>query len=73
MLPMAIRLLLLSFQHTAARRRLGAATVKRFGLLTRFNTQPPEGGWFTPNVILGIRQSFNTQPPEGGWPHLRVF
>ena len=34
---------------------------------SRFNTQPPEGGWAIvlrrPARILG----FNTQPPEGGW------
>ena len=37
--------LLLKFQHTAARGRLGP--VHRVSLTSRcsFNTQPPEGGW----------------------------
>ena len=33
------------FQHTAARRRLGPKRCK-FAVICRFNTQPPEGGWF---------------------------
>ena len=33
------------FQHTAARRRLGLSATWR-GRRARFNTQPPEGGWF---------------------------
>ena len=32
------------FQHTAARRRLPAATAEHIGLPLCFNTQPPEGG-----------------------------
>ena len=32
-----------------------------------FNTQPPEGGWYSfQRPALCIR-GFNTQPPEGGW------
>ncbi len=34
----------LSFQHTAARRRL-AKCFNVFSLVSGFNTQPPEGGW----------------------------
>ena len=34
------------FQHTAARRRLGAALQFYTRNLDGFNTQPPEGGWF---------------------------
>ena len=34
---------------------------------TCFNTQPPEGGWFSTNDITSVKTSFNTQPPEGGW------
>ena len=45
----------------------GSVGGRNYALSTGFNTQPPEGGWFTPDIILGIRQSFNTQPPEGGW------
>ncbi len=34
---------------------------------SRFNTQPPEGGWAPLNFRIGVGRSFNTQPPEGGW------
>ena len=34
---------------------------------SRFNTQPPEGGWGAAvGQGVGIH-GFNTQPPEGGW------
>ena len=33
------------FQHTAARRRLVAATSSASDECRSFNTQPPEGGW----------------------------
>ena len=36
-------------------------------LLERFNTQPPEGGWFIIRAVNVSRAGFNTQPPEGGW------
>ena len=36
--------ILLWFQHTAARRRLGRKEAKRNKVVC-FNTQPPEGGW----------------------------
>ena len=54
------------FQHTAARRRLDAATnsTHRAGC---FNTQPPEGGWNFAAQTVMAESSFNTQPPEGGW------
>ena len=35
---------------------------------TRFNTQPPEGGWSSDKTSESSNPSFNTQPPEGGWP-----
>ena len=39
-------------------------TGKRF----RFNTQPPEGGWFKKETDRYRNYTgFNTQPPEGGW------
>ena len=43
----------------------------RIGWNTRFNTQPPEGGW--PRQFGGFRSEigFNTQPPEGGWLKFR--
>ena len=56
-----------TFQHTAARRRLGSPKATANGSLS-FNTQPPEGGCYRgsgrPVEHLGL--SFNTQPPEGG-------
>ena len=62
-------LLWTTFQHTAARRRLG-----RFCLilcrLPSFNTQPPEGGWAPIDSAVVAAQCFNTQPPEGGWPRV---
>ena len=44
----------IQFQHTAARRRLGKM---RFvpGELSRFNTQPPEGGWSLSQKPCSIR------------------
>ena len=38
------------FQHTAARRRLEAKTTPN-PTISRFNTQPPEGGW---NRFFGL-------------------
>ena len=39
------------FQHTAARRRLDAYHVCRAVGVVCFNTQPPEGGWNSPDSI----------------------
>ena len=36
-------------------------------VVTCFNTQPPEGGWYVKLMALILLASFNTQPPEGGW------
>ena len=36
-----------------------------------FNTQPPEGGWYTHRLPTGFHRCFNTQPPEGGWQTVR--
>ena len=55
------------FQHTAARRRLVTLVARRGALNTRFNTQPPEGGWGLDCQVERNEYSFNTQPPEGGW------
>ena len=54
------------FQHTAARRRLDAAAVGEMGL-GRFNTQPPEGGWFV-LLKLKLRQfvSTHSRPKAAG-------
>ena len=54
------------FQHTAARRRLGADS-NVVAADARFNTQPPEGGWAGKPTSPRGKGSFNTQPPEGGW------
>ena len=54
------------FQHTAARRRLERLSNARYQI-SRFNTQPPEGGWDFDAGQSGYGFSFNTQPPEGGW------
>ena len=35
--------------------------------ISRFNTQPPEGGWSTCKHGARSCFCFNTQPPEGGW------
>ena len=56
------------FQHTAARRRL----VHDHQLATvfdpRFNTQPPEGGWFTAagGLPFVIRVSTHSRPKAAG-------
>ena len=55
------------FQHTAARRRLGYSFLNSLSVLIRFNTQPPEGGWFQRRIQPEPSSCFNTQPPEGGW------
>ena len=56
----------MSFQHTAARRRL-AANRTESACSFRFNTQPPEGGWDHKLFHARNQVGFNTQPPEGGW------
>ena len=38
------------FQHTAARRRLDKTPISGLKGLIGFNTQPPEGGWFSGNA-----------------------
>ena len=55
------------FQHTAARRRLGARKGTNRAKVSGFNTQPPEGGWRCSFPFCRGLQGFNTQPPEGGW------
>ena len=35
--------------------------------MSRFNTQPPEGGWLSQTAPVITADGFNTQPPEGGW------
>ena len=35
--------------------------------IKRFNSQPPEGGWWPIRQRQTTVLSFNSQPPEGGW------
>ena len=58
------------FQHTAARRRLDGLTARPVSTSSRFNTQPPEGGWGNRVGTGRQERCFNTQPPEGGWQGL---
>ena len=60
------------FQHTAARRRLAKHQNRTHRPNQRFNTQPPEGGWWLRLWAYRLLLSFNTQPPEGGWVLLCV-
>ena len=58
----------IQFQHTAARRRLASVKPACSCTANSFNTQPPEGGWFTSALAASAACCcFNTQPPEGGW------
>ena len=55
------------FQHTAARRRL-ADWLPYFVPAAGFNTQPPEGGWFS-NIILTfltVAVSTHSRPKAAG-------
>ena len=71
-LPMAIRLLLLSFQHTAARRRLGRSRVRRPSLtLFQHTAARRRLGRDAPSPEY--HDCFNTQPPEGGWVSIHIF
>ena len=54
------------FQLTAARRRLARVLPGALQII-RFNSQPPEGGWFHQLAFANHNLSFNSQPPEGGW------
>ena len=59
-------LIIMQFQHTAARRRLAQSQINE-AVANGFNTQPPEGGWQSKFIHIIFRNCFNTQPPEGGW------
>ena len=65
-------MMLVLFQHTAARRRLDRKN-QIHAHQQRFNTQPPEGGWRSCRRHQLQIPSFNTQPPEGGWFICRAF
>ena len=41
--------------------------------LSRFNSQPPEGGWPKLTNDLDCPLGFNSQPPEGGWKNLYEY
>ena len=57
--------IILSFQHTAARRRLPNRFIV-WSKIACFNTQPPEGGCLSSFNKWSKILCFNTQPPEGG-------
>ena len=42
-------------------------------ILSCFNTQPPEGGWWADAAGRRGYYGFNTQPPEGGWGDRRAI
>ena len=60
-----------TFQHTAARRRLGLHGLGSGCIRRCFNTQPPEGGWF----VLGFKAgdecgvSTHSRPKAAGEYH----
>ena len=55
------------FQHTAARRRLGAGyAANKMGVEVSTHSRPKAAGRQQNHAQAGI-PSFNTQPPEGGW------
>ena len=55
------------FQHTAARRRLVSATFTSTAFTTRFNTQPPEGGWeILPPLTPSLMVSTHSRPKAAG-------
>ena len=59
-----------AFQHTAARRRLGRLAPRRYCCSTRFNTQPPEGGW--KKILIsrdGQNVSTHSRPKAAGTGH----
>ena len=53
----AVSLCVSMFQHTAARRRLGAVWVRTWRIQS-FNTQPPEGGWHLCQYIYAVHAQF---------------
>ena len=61
---------ILTFQHTAARRRLVAATSSASDECRSFNTQPPEGGWLW--LLSREKQlplvSTHSRPKAAGFP-----
>ena len=57
--PCATKCLTL-FQHTAARRRLGRQAQGINADNRRFNTQPPEGGWFLRYKLGSLRPKVST-------------
>ena len=57
------------FQHTAARRRLGAHNVTRSGETSVSTHSRPKAAGFLMLKYQRLIIGFNTQPPEGGWPN----
>ena len=62
------------FQHTAARRRLGAAQAQHEPKDFQFQHTAARRRLDTMQVAsLCVSISFNTQPPEGGWVRNKTF
>ena len=63
-----------SFQHTAARRRLAGVSSIASPASTRFNTQPPEGGWlfFSPLDAAFNKVSTHSRPKAAGGNQIRL-
>ena len=61
------------FQHTAARRRLGADYVERYNGNGKVSTHSrPKAAGTALDIPKVQILSFNTQPPEGGWFYLQA-
>ena len=60
---------LLSFQHTAARRRLASNLLTAVVRMLCFNTQPPEGGWVRRGWIAAGKTfvSTHSRPKAAGY------
>ena len=60
-------LMMVLFQHTAARRRLDyVANQITSSVRVSTHSRPKAAGMTSQNTVITIRR-FNTQPPEGGW------
>ena len=55
------------FQHTAARRRLGHDLVTHWAVSAVSTHSRPKAAGCKAILTFPVLSSFNTQPPEGGW------
>ena len=62
----------INFVSTYSRpKAAGIVTTTYLERVESFNSQPPEGGWFTGHKKCPPIICFNSQPPEGGWQQRR--